>query len=29
MKVIEGAGHYPMLETPVELVDLIEAVVAA
>lgn len=28
MKVIEGAGHYPMLETPVELVDLIEATLA-
>jgi pimeloyl-ACP methyl ester carboxylesterase len=27
MKVIEGAGHYPMLETPVELFDLIEAIV--
>jgi pimeloyl-ACP methyl ester carboxylesterase len=27
MKIIEGAGHYPMLETPVELFDLIEAVV--
>jgi len=29
MKVIEGAGHYPMLETPVELVDLIESILAA
>jgi pimeloyl-ACP methyl ester carboxylesterase len=29
MKVIEGAGHYPMLETPVELIDLIESIVAA
>ena len=29
MKVIESAGHYPMLETPVELVDLIETILAA
>ncbi len=29
LKVIEGAGHYPMLETPAELFDLLEPILAA